>query len=70
LSKILSLVLKGFVLEKTGIEISVALWSVVGGVPVELTLLVIVTLIGALAGIIPAVEAYRTDVAKNLSPIS
>ncbi len=70
LSKILSLVLKGFVLEKTGIEISVALWSVVGGVPVELALLVIVTLVGALAGIIPAVEAYRTDVAKNLSPIS
>lgn len=68
LSKLLALVLKGFVLEKTGIEISVSLWSVVGGVPVEVGLLVVVTLIGALAGILPAVEAYRTDVAKNLSP--
>lgn len=70
MSKVLSLVLKGFILEKTGIEISVSLWSVVGGVPVEATLLVAVTLIGALAGILPAVEAYRTDVAKNLSPVS
>ncbi|MFQ3599136.1 MAG: ABC transporter permease [Chloroherpetonaceae bacterium] len=70
LSKVLALVLKGFVLEKTGIEISVSLWSVVGVVPVELGLLVVVTLIGALAGLLPAVEAYRTDVAKNLSPVN
>jgi len=26
--------------------------------------------LGALAGIIPALKAYRTDVAENLSPIS
>ncbi|MGQ9805465.1 MAG: ABC transporter permease [Chlorobiales bacterium] len=70
MSKVLSLVLKGFVLEKTGIEISMSLWSVVGGVPVEVALLIVVTLIGGLAGILPAVEAYRTDVAKNLSPVS
>ncbi len=70
LSKVLALVLKGFVLEKTGIEISVSLWSVIGGVPVELGLLLVVTLVGALAGILPAIEAYRTDVAKNLSPVS
>jgi putative ABC transport system permease protein len=26
--------------------------------------------LGALAGIIPAIKAYRTDVAKNLTPLS
>ncbi len=70
LSKLLALVLKGIVLEKTGVEISISLLSFSGGAPIELALIVVVTFIGALAGIIPAVEAYRTDVAKNLSPIS
>jgi putative ABC transport system permease protein len=70
LSKLLALVLKEVVLQKTGVEISMSLISLVGGVPIELALIIIVTFIGALAGIIPAVEAYRTDVAKNLSPIS
>jgi len=70
LSKVLALVLKGIVLEKTGVEISISLISLAGGVPIELALILIVTLVGALAGVIPAVEAYRTDVAKNLSPIS
>ena len=70
LSKVLALVLKGIVLEKTGVEISISLISLAGGVPIELALILIVTLVGALSGVIPAVEAYRTDVAKNLSPIS
>jgi len=70
LSKLLALVLKGIVLEKTGVEISISLLSLVGGVPIELTLIIVVTFIGALAGVLPAVEAYRTDVAKNLSPVS
>ncbi len=70
LSKLLALVLKNVVLQKTGVEISISLISLAGGVPIELALMLIVTLVGALAGTIPAVEAYRTDVAKNLSPIS
>lgn len=36
----------------------------------ELQVLVLVTLAGALAGILPAAKAYRTDVAKNLAPLS
>lgn len=70
LSKALALALKGFVLEKTGVEISVSLVTLVGGAPVEIVLPIAVTLVGALAGAIPAVEAYRTDVARNLSPMS
>lgn len=70
LSKALAWSLKGFVLDKTGVEISVSLFSLAGGMPLELVLPALVTLVGALAGVIPAVEAYRTDVARNLSPIS
>ncbi len=33
----------------------------------EIYLIVIVTLAGALAGLIPALEAYRTEAAKQLS---
>ena len=39
-------------------------------VPEELILLVVVTLVGGLAGLIPAWKAYRTDVAGNLTPLS
>jgi ABC-type antimicrobial peptide transport system permease subunit len=35
-----------------------------------MALILIVGAVGALVGIIPAINAYRTDVAKNLSPTS
>lgn len=36
--------------------------------PEELLLLGLVALVGALAGLLPALKAYRTDVARNLAP--
>jgi putative ABC transport system permease protein len=65
LSKILLLLLKGVVLERTGVELSVPIFN--SG---EMALILAVGAVGALVGIIPAINAYRTDVAKNLSPIS
>ncbi len=65
LSKILLLSLKGVVLERTGVELSVPIFN--SG---EMALILIVGAVGALVGIIPAINAYRTDVARNLSPIS
>jgi putative ABC transport system permease protein len=65
LSKILLLLLKGMVLERTGVELSVPIFN--SG---EMALILIIGAVGALVGIIPAINAYRTDVAKNLSPIS
>jgi ABC-type antimicrobial peptide transport system permease subunit len=40
------------------------------GVPIELLVLLGVTIAGAMAGLIPAWKAYRTDVASNLTPLS
>jgi putative ABC transport system permease protein len=37
---------------------------------VELLVLVVVTAAGALAGMVPAWKAYRTDVAESLRPLS
>lgn len=65
LSKILLLSLKGIVLERTGVELSAPIFN--SG---EIALILAVAAVGALVGIIPAINAYRTDVAKNLSPIS
>jgi putative ABC transport system permease protein len=65
LSKILLLLLKGVVLERTGVELSVPIFN--SG---EMALILAVGAVGALVGIIPAINAYRTDVARNLSPIS
>jgi putative ABC transport system permease protein len=36
--------------------------------PEELGLFAVVSVVGALAGLIPAWKAYRTDVARNLAP--
>jgi len=38
--------------------------------PLEIPLVAVVTIVGALAGVIPAWKAYRTDVATNLAPLS
>ena len=38
--------------------------------PVELAVLAGVVALGALAGVIPAIRAYRTDIADGLSPTS
>ena len=38
--------------------------------PIELLLVAAVTVVGALAGLIPALKAYNTDVARNLAPLS
>ncbi len=65
LSKVLLLSLKGVVLERTGVELSAPIFN--SG---EIALILIVAAVGALVGIIPAINAYRTDVAKNLNPIS
>jgi putative ABC transport system permease protein len=65
LSKMLLLLLKGVVLERTGVELSVPIFN--SG---EMALILAVGAVGALVGIIPAINAYRTDVARNLSPIS
>ena len=74
-SKLLSLVLKGYILETTGVEISVKLLTMISfyeitELPVELLIMSSVSFIGALVAIIPAIVAYKTDVSKNLSPIS
>lgn len=65
LSKVLLLVLRPFVLARTGVEIAAPIFN--SG---EIVLILLVTVVGALVGILPAANAYRTDVAKNLSPIS
>jgi hypothetical protein len=36
----------------------------------ELLVLAAVALVGAVAGLLPAMRAYRTNVARNLSPLS
>ncbi len=74
-SKLLSLILKGYILETTGVEISVKLLTMISfyeitELPVELLIMSSVSFIGALVAIIPAIVAYKTDVSKNLSPIS
>lgn len=38
--------------------------------PIELGMLGVVTMVGALAGLVPAWKAYRTDVASNIAPMS
>ena len=38
--------------------------------PIEIPLVGVVTMVGALAGVVPAWKAYRTDVATNLAPLS
>ena len=38
--------------------------------PVEWMVLGMVVVLGALAGLVPAWKAYRTDVAQNLRPLS
>ncbi|MFN3386091.1 MAG: ABC transporter permease [Candidatus Thermochlorobacter sp.] len=65
LSKILLLSLRGIVLERTGVELSAPIFN--SG---EIALILIVAAVGALVGVIPAINAYRTNVAKNLNPIS
>ncbi|ACF14864.1 protein of unknown function DUF214 [Chloroherpeton thalassium ATCC 35110] len=65
----------GYVEHTTGVEIAVSLLNPVKltenfSFPVEIMLILAVPLCGAFAGIIPALNAYRTDVAKNLNPIS
>ncbi|MDW8020021.1 MAG: ABC transporter permease [Chloroherpetonaceae bacterium] len=65
LSKVLLLGLRPFVLARTGVEISAPIFN--SG---EIALILVVTGVGALVGILPAANAYRTDVAKNLNPIS
>ncbi len=46
---------------ETGVDLS----ALPGGR--ELALLAVVTLVGALAGLVPALSAYRTDAARHLS---
>lgn len=75
LSKLLLLLVKGYIIESTGVEIGVKVLNFISikegvSVPVELILLSVVPLIGALAGLVPAISAYRTDVARNLNPVS
>jgi len=41
-----------------------------GEAPFALVLVIVVTMTGGLAGLIPAWKAYRTDVASNLAPLS
>ncbi|KER09502.1 MAG: hypothetical protein HY22_11275 [[Candidatus Thermochlorobacteriaceae] bacterium GBChlB] len=65
LSKILLFGLKNVLLERTGVELSVEIFN-----SVEMSLILLVAAVGAVAGILPAFSAYRTDVAKNLSPTS
>ncbi len=65
LSKILLFGLKNVLLERTGVELSVEIFN-----SVEMSLILLVAAVGAAAGILPAFSAYRTDVAKNLSPTS
>ncbi len=65
LSKILLFGLKQVMLERTGVELSVEIFN-----SVEMSLILLVAVVGAAAGILPAFSAYRTDVAKNLSPTS
>ncbi|MDX2127464.1 MAG: ABC transporter permease [Chloroherpetonaceae bacterium] len=68
----------GIVLCKLGLILSSQLISVKFGTVVqvgiltinELKILLVVTLAGGIAGIIPAFRAYRTDVSLNLTPIS
>jgi putative ABC transport system permease protein len=64
-SKVLVLVIKGFIAQKTGVEVAVQLFTLN-----EFFILAGVTLIGSMAGMLPAINAYKTDVARNLSPIS
>jgi putative ABC transport system permease protein len=75
LSKVLLLLVKGYITQTTGVEIGVKVLNFVSikegiSVPVELILIMIVPLIGAFAGLVPAISAYRTDVARNLNPVS
>lgn len=75
LSKLLLLLVKGYISETTGVEIAVKLLNFVVvkddlSVPIEVILITVVPLIGALAGLVPAISAYRTDVARNLNPVS
>jgi len=50
---------------QTGVVLEVLQWhTVLAAAPAGMILL------GALAGVVPAVKAYRTDVAENLSPLS
>ncbi|NTV46441.1 MAG: FtsX-like permease family protein [Chlorobiales bacterium] len=75
LSKLLLLVVKGYIAQTTGVEIGVKVLNFIPvkeelSVPVEVILITIVPLIGALAGALPAISAYRTDVARNLNPVS
>jgi putative ABC transport system permease protein len=44
----------------------------IAGVPLwaELLLVLVVGLVGAIAGLLPALKGYRTDVASNLAPTS
>jgi putative ABC transport system permease protein len=65
LSKVLMAVMKSIILEKTGVEVAVSAFSSVDGL-----LILGVGIVGALVGTLPAITAYRTDVAKNLSPLS
>lgn len=73
-SKMLSLLLKGYILETTGVDISVQFITMasLNGItlPVELVIIFGVPLIGSIVSAIPAFDAYKTDVSKNLSPIS
>ncbi len=74
LSKALSMGLKSYILQTTGVEISINLITMMNiagiALPIELLLLVGVSVIGALVAMLPAFDAYKTDVSRNLSPIS
>lgn len=65
LSKAFVLALGGYIETQTGVEVAVATFNLN-----ELLLIGAVTLTGAAAGMLPALNAYKTDVARNLSPIS
>ena len=55
----------GYIKETAGLEV-----SPFDILPEELGVIAIVTLAGALAGLLPAWKAYRTDVARHLAPLS
>jgi putative ABC transport system permease protein len=55
----------GLLSERAGVAVSA--WAVR---PEELLVLAGVVLLGGLAGVVPAIRAYRTDIADGLSPSS
>ena len=57
--------LAGAVLGQSGLVTNPLLFN-----PFEPVVLVGVILLGTLAGLLPAVLAYRTEVAENLAPLS